>query len=139
MMDKGNVFVGQPVLSQILDVIPSSFIQQSSRKHQANKYYKSLPIRVQLVSLLYRVFSYCNGQRELSEGLLACEGNLSHFDLDKPLVRSSLTDTNNNRDYRVFESVYYGLLAAYHSVISDNRLKGLSIRNLKVIDNSTIQ
>lgn len=35
--------------------------------------------------------------------------------------------------------MYYGLLNKYHSFISDSRLKGLSIRNLKVIDSSTIQ
>lgn len=138
-MNKGKIFVGQPVLSQILDVIPSSLIQQSGRKHQANRYYKSLPFRVHLVSLLYGVFSYCNGLRELSEGLLACEGKLSHLGLDKAPARSTLSDANNNRDYRVFESVYYGLLSKYHSFISDSRLKGLSIRNLKIIDSSTIQ
>jgi hypothetical protein len=91
------------------------------------------------VSLLYGVFSYCNGLWELSEGLLACEGKLSHLGLDKAPARSTLSDANNNRDYRVFESVYYGLLSKYHSFISDSRLKGLSIRNLKIIDSSTIQ
>jgi hypothetical protein len=115
-MSEVKKFVGQPVLSQILDVIPSSLIQQSCRKHQANRYYKSLPFRVHLVSLLYGVFSYCNGLRELSEGLLACEGKLSHLGLDKAPARSTLSDANNNRDYRVFESVYYGLLNKYLSL-----------------------
>jgi len=132
-------FVGQPVLSQILNVIPSSLIQQCGRKHQANRYYKRLPLRVHLVSLLYGVFSYCNGLRELSEGLLACEGKLSHLGLDRAPARSTLSDANNRRDYRVFEAIYYGLLHQYHSFISDSRLKGLSIRNLKIIDSSTIQ
>ena len=138
-MDEVKKFVGQPVLSQILDVIPSSLIQQSSKKHQSNRYYKRLPFRVHLVSLLYGVFSYCNGLRELSEGLLACEGKLSHLGFDKAPARSTLSDANNRRDYRVFESLYYGLLNKYHSFISDSRLKGLSIRNLKIIDSSTIQ
>lgn len=138
-MSEVKKFVGQPVLSQILDVIPSSLIQQSGRKYDSNRYYKRLPFRVHLVSLLYGVFSYCNGLRELSEGLLACEGKLSHLGLDKAPARSTLSDANNNRDYHVFESVYYGLLSKYHSFISDSRLKGLSIRNLKVIDSSTIQ
>jgi hypothetical protein len=40
-MSEVKKFVGQPVLSQILDVIPSSLIQQSGRKRQANRYYKS--------------------------------------------------------------------------------------------------
>ena len=132
-------FPGQPILSQILDVIPGSIINAANRKHKSNRYYKRLPLRVHLVSLLYGVFSYCNGLRELCEGLLACEGRLSHLGLDKAPARSTLSDANNNRSYRVFETIYYGLLRQYHSSISDSRLKGLSIRNLKIIDSSTIQ
>lgn len=138
-MVKDKSFVGQPVLSQILDIIPSSLIYKANRKHQANRYYKKLPLRVHLVSLLYGVFSYCNGLRELCEGMLACEGKLSHLGLDKAPARSTLSDANNNRSYQVFETIYEGLLKQYHSFISDSRLKGLSIRNLKIIDSSTIQ
>lgn len=138
-MDKDKSFVGQPVLSQILDVIPSSLINKAGRKHQANRYYKKLPLRVHLVSLLYGVLSYCNGLRELCEGLLACEGKLLHLGLDKAPARSTLSDANNKRSYLVFETLYEGLLQQYHSFISDSRLKGLSIRNLKIIDSTTIQ
>ena len=53
--------------------------------------------------------------------------------------RSTLSDANNKRSYQVFETIYYGLLKQYHSFISDSRLKGLSIRNLKIIDSTTIQ
>jgi hypothetical protein len=35
-MDEFKKFVGQPLLSQILDVIPSTLIQHSSKKHQAD-------------------------------------------------------------------------------------------------------
>ena len=78
-MNKSISFAGQPILSQILDVIPSSLISRANRKHQSNRYYKKLPLRTHLVSLLYGVFSYCNGLRELCEGLLGCEGKLSHL------------------------------------------------------------
>jgi hypothetical protein len=138
-MGENKKFTGQPVLSQILDVIPSSIINAANRKHKANRYYKRLPLRVHLVSLLYGVFSYCNGLRELCEGLLACEGKLSHLGLDKAPARSTISDANNKRSYQVFETIYYGLLRQYHSFISDSRLKGLSIRNLKIIDSTTIQ
>jgi hypothetical protein len=138
-MGEDKKFVGQPVLSQILDVIPSSLIHRANRKHKSNRYYKRLPLRIHLVSLLYGVFSYCNGLRELCEGMLACEGKLSHLGLDKAPARSTLSDANNNRSYQVFETIYEGLLKQYHSFISDSRLKGLSIRNLKIIDSSTIQ
>jgi len=138
-MNEDKKFVGQPVLSQILDIIPSSLIYKANRKHQANRYYKRITLRVHLVSLLYGVFSYCNGLRELCEGLLACEGKLTHLGFDKAPARSTLSDANNNRSYQVFETIYQGLLKQYHSFISDSRLRGLSIRNLKIIDSSTIQ
>jgi len=70
--------------------------------------------------------------------MLACEGKLTHLGLDKAPARSTLSDANNNRSYQVFETIYYGLLKQYHSFISDSRLKGLSIRNLKIIDSTTI-
>ena len=138
-MNKDKRFTGQPILSQILDLINSSLIQKANRKHNANKYYKKLPLRVHVVSLLYGVFSYCNGLREICEGMLACEGKLLHMGLDRAPARSTLSDANTNRSYQVFETIYEELLKQYHSFISDSRLRGLSIRNLKIIDSSTIQ
>lgn len=138
-MDKGRKFVGQPVLSQILDVIPSSLINKANKKHNSNRYYKRLPLRIHLVSLLYGVFSYCNGLREMCEGLLACEGRLIHLGFDKAPARSTLSDANTRRSYLVFETIYYELLRQYHSFIADSRLRGLSIRSLKIIDSTTIR
>lgn len=138
-MDKSSKFVGQPVLSQILDTIPSAIISSANRKHNANRYYKRISLRVHLVSLLYGVLSYCNGLRELCEGMLACEGKLVHLGFDKAPARSTLSDANSNRSYLVFETIYFELLKKYHSFISDSRLKRLSIRNLKIIDSTTIR
>lgn len=138
-MDKDKKFTGQPILCQILKCIPKNIIAESARKYLANRYYKRIPVRVHLISLLYGVFSYCNGLRELCEGMLACEGKLAHLGLDKAPPRSTLSDANNMRSYRVFEDIYFALLRKYHSFISDSRLKGLSIRNLKIIDSSTIR
>ena len=140
-MSKDSIknFIGQPILSQILSSISTSHISDAARKHNSNRYYKKLPLRVHLVSLLYGVFSYCNGLRELCEGMLACEGKLTHLGLDKAPARSTLSDANTQRSYLVFESIYFGLVKRHHSFISDSRLKGLSIRNLKIIDSTTIR
>jgi hypothetical protein len=138
-MDKVKSFVGQPVLSQILSCIPTATINKACRKHDANRYYKKLPVRVHLVTLLYGVFSYCNGLRELCEGMLGCEGKLTHLGLDKAPARSTLSDANSKRSYLFFETIYFELLLQYHSFISDSRLRGLSIRNLKIIDSTTIR
>ena len=114
MKDKDKSFSGQPILSQILDVIPSSLINKANRKHQSNRYYKKLTLRTHLVSLLYGVFSYCNGLRELCEGLLGCEGKLSHLGFEKAPARSTLSDANTNRSFLVFAMIYEELLKQYH-------------------------
>jgi hypothetical protein len=138
-MDKTTNYSGQPILSQILNCIPASKITSAAKRHNSNYYYKKLPVRVHLISLLYGVFSYCNGLRELCEGILACEGKLTHLGLDKAPARSTLSDANTKRSYLVFETIYFELVRQYHSFISDSRLKGLSIRNLKIIDSTTIR
>src|SRR5690606_12454282 len=137
-MSKSNSFPGQPILSQILNLISGRIINSATRKHDSNRYYKKLPSRVHLVALLYGVFSYCNGLRELCEGMLGCEGKLAHLGFDKAPARSTLSDANNNRSYLFFATVYEKLLDQYHSFISDSRLRGLSIKNLKIIDSTTI-
>lgn len=138
-MSKDKKFTGQPILSQILKTIPTGIITTATRKYNCNRYYKSIPMRVHLVSLLYGVFSYCNGLRELCEGMLACEGKLAHLGLNKAPARSTLSDANSKRNYLVFEHIYFELVRKYHGFISDSRLKGLSIRNLKIIDSTTIR
>ena len=138
-MSKATHFPGQPILSQILGCIPIKTIKGAAKKFNANYYYKRIPVRVHLTTLLYGVFSYCNGLREVCEGMLACEGKLAHLGLDKAPPRSTLSDANRNRSYRVFEDIYFELIRQYHSFISDSRLKGLSIKNLKIIDSTTIR
>ena len=138
-MTKDKKFAGQPILSQVFSCVPATLIESCTKRFNSNRYYKKIPVRVHLVSLLYGVFSYCNGLREICEGMLACEGKLLHLGLDKAPARSTLSDANTNRSYLVFESIYFELLKKYHSFISDSRLKGLSIRNLKIIDSTTIR
>lgn len=137
-MSKDKKNVGQPIMSQILNLIPTELITQGVKKHQSNKGYRRLPARVHLVSLLFGVFSYCNGLREICEGMLGCEGKLSHLGLDKSPARSTLSDANTKRSYLFFETLYFSLFNKYNTFISDSRLKGLSIRNLKILDSTTI-
>ena len=138
-MDKIKNFVGQPILKQIITLIPSEHLRLYAKKFNSDRYYKRLPFKVHLTSLLYGVFSYCNGLREICEGLLGCEGRLGHVGFEKTPARSTLSDANRKRSYLVFEALYFALVKHYISFISDSRLKGLSIRNLKIIDSTTIR
>jgi len=74
-----------------------------------------------------------------ARGCWLVRANLRILGLDKAPARSTVSDANSKRSYRVFESIYFELVRRYISFISDSRLKGLSIRNLKIIDSTTIR
>ena len=138
-MSKSKKFVGQPILSQLLSCLPNNEIRLIAKNRNANRYYKKIPLQVHLITLLYGVLSHCNGLREICEGMLACEGKLNHLGLSKAPARSTLSDANTNRSWRIFEEIYMKMLKHYQSFLSDSRLKGLSISKLKAIDSTTIR
>lgn len=93
-MNKDKTFIGQMILAQIIKLIPKQLINSAVQKHDFNKYYKTLPLRTHLISSMFGVLSYCSGLRELCEGMLACEGKLTHLGLVKSPAKSTLTDAN---------------------------------------------
>ena len=95
-MGKGKNFVGQPILSQVLNCIPKSIIREAVTKHQADRYYKKIPTHTHLTSLLYGVLSGCSGLREICEGMLACEGaTIFEFYLGQPIKRIEYQELEN--------------------------------------------
>lgn len=64
---------------------------------------------------------------------------MQQLGLNNPPVRSTLSVANRKISYLVFKELFYSLLRHYQSFILDSRLKGLSIRSLKIIDRATIK
>ena len=48
-MNKDKTFIGQPILGQIIKLIPKQLINSAVQKHYCNKYYKKLPSRTHLI------------------------------------------------------------------------------------------
>lgn len=138
-MSEVKQFVGQPVLSQILSCIPSAIINKASRKHNSNRYYKKIPARVHLVSLLYGVFSYCNGLRELCEGMWPARASLLILVLTKPLPAVLCQMPTPGAAICFLKRFTLNCLLNITALFRTGRLKGLSIRNLKIIDSTTIR
>lgn len=130
--------VGQPILSQIIRLLPKEAISKIVQSHKADRYYKSCSTMTHLIALIYGALSRCDSLREICEGLLSYEGKLNHLGLKKAPPRSTLSDANNHRSSRVFEDIYYLLVRRYHSFLSDSRLRGWCINGLKIIDSTTI-
>lgn len=140
-MSKNNKknLTGQPIFSQIVKLIPSHIVSQAVQEHRSDKHYKRFSTYIHLITILYGVFCKCNTLRELCEGMLACEGKLNYFGIDKTPSRSTISDANNRRSCGVFEKIYFALVEQYRDILSDSRKITLSIKKLFIVDSTTIK
>lgn len=131
--------VGQPIFSQVLKLIDKWEFNKLVKAQNSDRYYKSFKSWDQLVTMLFGILSRCDSMAETCEGLKGMSGKLNHLNLKKAPAKSSAGDGLRNRDNVFFEALYYDLIKRYQSFLSDSRLEGLSIKELYIIDSTTIR
>lgn len=137
-MSKSKNFSGQPIISQVLNFIPSSIISRTAQEHNSDRYYKRFKTYDHLVTMIFATISGCSSLREISSIMLACEGKINHLGLTKFPKRSTLSDANKNRSSKVFAAIYQSIYNRYRHFLSDSDTKKLPVEDLKIVDSSTI-
>lgn len=134
-MDKNTLLAGQPILSQLLNLIPRSIVDRVSRKHSSNHYCKRFMAYDHLVSMLYAGFFQCTSIRELTTGMQANASRFNHLGLKYTPRRSTLSDANKRRSCDFFADVYYELYRKYFG-LPDSRYRSKEDQ-LFIIDSTT--
>jgi len=134
-MRKDEHFIGQPIFSQLLNLLDKSTINRLAREHCSDRYTKRFDTYHHLVTMLYCIFHNCTSLREVTTGLQACFRKLNHLGLTYCARRSTLSDANRSRCSEVFESIYLSLYAQLAPVLSDSRSGG---KSLFIADSTTI-
>jgi len=137
-MNKSTNFSGQPIIKQLLKLLPHNIITRTARHYNRDRYYKRFKTYDHLVTMLYATLSGVSSLRELSTILLACEGRITHLNLKHFPKRSTLSDANKNRSSSVFASIYYSLYSKYGLFLSDSSPLSLPVKDLKIVDSTTI-
>lgn len=136
-MGKSTFFTGQPVFNQIIRLLSSSQVNKLSKSFAADRYCKKFKTYDHLIVMLYAIFNRCTSIREVVTGLLACHSKLHHLGIQYSVRKSTLSDANKRRDYRVFEAVYNHLYGTYSSFLPDSRSKKW-VNRLYIMDSTTI-
>lgn len=131
--------VGQPIIKQVLNLIDKAAFNRLVSENKSDRYYKSFKTWPHFVTMMFGILSRCDSMTELCEGLRALGGKLNHLGLEKSPAKSSAGDGLRNRDSAFFESLYYDLTKRYHSFLSDSRTYGLTIKELFIVDSTTIR
>lgn len=137
-MNKSKNFSGQPIIKQVLNFIGTKDIHRTAKKHNSDRYTKKFTTYEHLVTMMFAVISGCSSLREVSGIMLACEGKINHLGLKNFPKRSTLSDANKRRSAEVFADIYAGLYKRYRRFLSDSRTREPAIKDLKIVDSSTI-
>ena len=131
--------VGQPIFSQLLKLVDKWEFSKLVKEHKSDRYYKSFKSWDHLVTMLFGILSRCDSMAETCEGLKGMSGKLNHLNLEKAPAKSSAGDGLRNRNNDFFEALYYLLIDRYRQFLSVSRLEGLSIKELYIVDSTTIR
>lgn len=132
----------KPLLGQIINLIPKHLLNIEIRKHQSDKGCHKYKTYDQLVALLFGQLNKCYTLSDISCGLSISSTFLSDISLYQSPAKSTMSDGNRNRDYKVFEGLYYRLLSYYKETLKSRHqshvIEEIKNHNIKLIDSTTI-
>ncbi|MFW0715145.1 IS4 family transposase [Pedobacter sp. N23S346] len=137
-MPKSTYFTGQPILGQLLSLIPRPKVDQLAKKHQSNRYCKKFRAYDHLVTMLFSSFHHCSSLRELITGLQASSSRLGHLGIQYTPRKSTLADANRRRSAELFSELFHSLRKRYYGFSPDSTLKGKLNERLFIADSTTI-
>ena len=140
-MGKSTHFIGQPLYSQVINLLDKSKILKISRENGGERYIKRFDSWTHLVVMLYGVIMRFDSLREISTSLQAEARKLCHPGISMMTSRSTLSDANKRRPDTVFEAIYRDLYATYHTRLSSDSRSGKEpkwMKRLQIIDSTTI-
>ena len=132
----------KPVIRQILDLVPRWLFESCTNTYKTDKGVSKYSTYDQFVALTFGQLGKCHSLNDISAGIGVNENFIKDLGLSQSPARSTMSDGNKNRDWRVFESLYYRLISHYKSTLKQdnsshiiNEIKG---KVVKLIDSSTI-
>ena len=140
-LSKSTHFIGQPLYSQVINLLDKAKILQISQKNGGEHYTKRFTVWIHLIVMLYAVIKRFDSLREITTSLLADTNKLAHIGITFKIGRSTLADANKRRSESIFEAIYRDLYARYKGeLISDSRSRKQPkwMERLQIIDSTTI-
>ena len=139
-MDKNSKkrLVGQPILKQILDLVPRELFDRLVLEHHSDRYYKAFDSWAQFSTLLFGILSRCDSTTEIASGMQALYGKLNYLGLQASPAKSTIGDGLRNRSEDFFRALYFELIDHFSSVLSVSRVEEIPFAHFYAFDSTTI-
>ena len=110
------------IYNQLLQLIPRHQFEGLVKEYAGNRYVKYFTCWQQFITLLYAQIRGKDSLRDIETSLKAQSSRWYHIGL-KNIKRSTLSDANNQRDYRVYEGLFYRLFERCKSVTPRHKFR----------------
>lgn len=131
-----------PLLKQIIDLIPVDIVNSASTKYSTDKHCRTYKTKDQLTAMLFGQLNKCYTLRDISLGLGVNSAFLSDMGLGQSPAKSTMSDGNKKRDWRVYEEIFCKTATYYGNTLKNSpnykAIKELKGKTVKLIDSTTI-
>jgi len=128
----------KPLLKQILDLIPRHVLLDSIRQNHSDKGCSAYKTYDQLVAMIFGQLNKCSSLREISLGLGVDEKQIRDLGLKQSPAKSTMSDGNAKRTWKVYEQIYSGLITYYKGVFQKQpqykEIKEIEGKSIKLVD-----
>lgn len=125
------------IMSQLLVHVPRHDFQNLVSRWGGDRYVKRFTTWNQLVSLFYAQAGDKQSLRDIQSGLIAQSPKLYHLGLTGAVAKSTLSDANAARDWRIYQGLFNILLQRCRSLSPRHKFK---FKNpLKTMDSTVIE
>jgi len=110
------------IYNQLLYLIPRHQFENLVKKYDGDYYVKYFTGWQQFITLLYVQIRSKDSLRDIQTSLKAQNSRWYHIGL-QGIKRSTLSDANNRRDYRIYEDCFYSLLQRCKSITPKHKFR----------------
>ena len=103
------------IFNQVLQLFPRVDFQKAVVDTRAERHARGFTCWDQFVAMLFAQLGRAHSLREICGGLASCEGKLAHLGAAAP-SRSTLAYANTHRPWRLYQTVFYQVLARCREV-----------------------
>jgi hypothetical protein len=111
------------LFSSVLSQIPRHHFENLVKQHGADRYTKRLSTWNQFTALLYSQISGLESLREIENAFAVQAMRTYHLGLPAQICRNTLSHANSKRDWRIYEGMFYKLLARCRDLTPKHKFK----------------
>lgn len=131
---------GKYVFSQIMELVRRYDFNQCVRRYRGEHRVKNFSCWEQFLAMSFGQLAFRKSLRDIVTCLAAHQEKMYHMGFRSPARRSTISEANEHRDWRIYRDFAQRLIAEARALYADDRIQTLEINEATyVIDSTTIE